>query len=248
MIIRRYRSGDLRDLYRVCLRTGNSGGDATALYQDPDLLGHIYAAPYGMFEPALAFVVEDEFGMGGYCLGALDTRAFEQRLEERWWPSLRRRYAEPDIAGQGQWTPDEQAIYLIHHPWHVDDDLLADYPSHLHIDLLPRLQAQGLGRQLIGIQLTALRERGSGGVHLYVTAANHRALGFYARLGFDQLRADGGYLMGMKLLTPGQRVAGDGRRGRDVERVHSPAHRYPHAQVGLVAPPARQAVPLGSQQ
>ena len=39
----------------------------------------------------------------------LEARAFEQRLEERWWPSLRRRYAEPDIAGQGQWTPDEQA-------------------------------------------------------------------------------------------------------------------------------------------
>jgi ribosomal protein S18 acetylase RimI-like enzyme len=247
MIVRRYRSGDLRDLYRVCLRTGNSGDDATALYRDPDLLGHIYAAPYGMFEPALAFVVEDEFGVGGYCLGALDTRAFEQRLEERWWPSLRRRYAEPDIAGQGQWTPDEQAIYLIHHPWHADNDLLADYPSHLHIDLLPRLQAQGLGRQLMGIQLTALRERGSGGVHLYVTAANHRAQGFYGRLGFDQLRADGGYLMGMTLLTePGQHVAGDGRRGRDVERVHSPAHRYPHAQVGLVAPAAREAVPLGA--
>ena len=31
MIARRYRSGDLRDLYRVCLRTGNSGDDATAL-------------------------------------------------------------------------------------------------------------------------------------------------------------------------------------------------------------------------
>ena len=45
MIIRRYRSGDLRDLYRICLRTGKSGDDATALYRDPDLLGHIYAAP-----------------------------------------------------------------------------------------------------------------------------------------------------------------------------------------------------------
>ncbi len=201
MIIRRYRSGDFRDLYRVCLRTGNSGADATALYRDPDLLGHIYAAPYGMFEPALAFVVEDDLGVGGYCLGALDTRSFEQRLEERWWPSLRRRYAEPDVAGRDQWTPDEQAAYLIHHPWRGDDDLLAGYPSHLHIDLLPRLQAHGHGRELIGLQLTALRERGSGGVHLYVTAENHRALGFYHHLGFGELRARGGHLLGMKLLT-----------------------------------------------
>jgi len=201
MIIRRYRSGDFRDLYRVCLRTGNSGDDATALYRDPDLLGHIYAGPYGKFEPALAFVVEDEAGVGGYCLAALDTRAFEQRLEERWWPSLRLRYADPDPASRDQWTPDEQAAYLIHHPWHTDDGLLADYPSHLHIDLLPRLQAQGQGRQLMGTQLTALRERGSGGVHLFVTAGNHRALGFYYHLGFSELRASGGYLLGLKFLA-----------------------------------------------
>jgi GNAT superfamily N-acetyltransferase len=204
MIIRRYRSGDLRDLYRICLQTGHNGDDATPLYQDPDLLGHIYAAPYGLFEPALAFVVEDQFGVGGYCLGALDTRAFEQRLEERWWPSLRGRYADPDVASRHEWTRDEQAAYLIHHPWRADDDLVADYPSHLHIDLLPRLQAHGNGRQLIGIQLSALRERGSGGVHLYVTAGNHRVLGFYYRLGFSELRTDNGYLLGMRLLGPGR--------------------------------------------
>jgi ribosomal protein S18 acetylase RimI-like enzyme len=216
MIIRRYRSGDLRALYLVCLRTGNSGGDATALYRDPELLGHIYAGPYGMFEPALAFVVEDEHGVGGYCLGALDTRAFEQRLEERWWPSLRARYAEPDVASRDQWTPDEQAAYLIHHPWRTDDGLVAHYPSHLHLDLLPRFQAQGHGRQLIGVQLTALRDRGSGGVHLYVTSGNHRALGFYRHLGFDELRADGGYLLGMKLLNRAAAPAGPAPRAHPV--------------------------------
>ena len=202
MIIRRYRSGDLRDLYRVCLSTGKSGDDATALYRDPDLLGHVYAAPYGLFEPALAFVVEDELGVGGYCLGALDTRAFEQRLEQRWWPSLRRRYPEPDARYRDVWTPDERAAYMIHHPWRSDDDLLVGYPSHLHIDLLPRLQAQGTGRELIDIELTAMRDRGSGGVHLHVTAGNHRALGFYHHLGFTGLvQAAEGYTLGLRLLV-----------------------------------------------
>ena len=216
-MIRRYRSGDFRDLYRICLGTGKSGDDATALYRDPDLLGHIYAAPYGLFEPALAFVVEDELGVGGYCLGAMDTKAFEARLEERWWPALRRRYPEPDTGRRDQWTPDERAVYLIHHPWRSDADIVADYPSHLHIDLLPRLQARGYGRRLIDIELTAMRERGSGGVHLLVTAQNHRALGFYYHLGFSELRADGGYILGLRLLVPPlvpprQGVAGD--RGR----------------------------------
>jgi hypothetical protein len=37
--IRGYRAGDLRDLYRICLQTGDSGADATGLFRDPELLG-----------------------------------------------------------------------------------------------------------------------------------------------------------------------------------------------------------------
>ena len=198
-MIRGYRPGDLRDLYRVCLQTGDSGSDATALFRDPDLLGHVYAAPYGVFEPSLAFVAEDPAGVGGYCLGALDTRAFEQRLEEDWWPRLRLRYAEPAIADRDRWRPDERAAYLIHHPWQTDDDLMADYPSHLHIDLLPRFQGRGTGRRLMDMQLAALRERGSRGVHLNVNSANRRALGFYHHLGFTELHAGDRHVLGMKL-------------------------------------------------
>jgi GNAT superfamily N-acetyltransferase len=197
--MRGYRPGDLGDLYRICLQTGNGGTDASALFRDPDLLGHIYAAPYGLFEPSLAFVVEDQIGVGGYCLGALDSRAFEQRAEEEWWPSLRRRYAEPDIADRERWTRDEQAAYLIHHPWRTDDDLMADFPSHVHVDLLPRLQGSGNGRRLIGMQLVALRERRSRGVHLQVNAQNRRALGFYHHLGFTDLRTGQRHILGMSL-------------------------------------------------
>jgi len=108
MQIRGYRPGDLGDLYRICLQTGDSGTDATALFRDPELLGQVYAAPYGLFEPSLAFVVEDQAGVGGYCLGALDSWAFEQRLEQEWWPPLRLRYDEPDLARRERWTRDEE--------------------------------------------------------------------------------------------------------------------------------------------
>jgi ribosomal protein S18 acetylase RimI-like enzyme len=200
MIVRGYRSDDLRDLYRICLQTGNSGEDATALFRDPDLLGHIFAAPYGVLEPTLAFVVEDQDGVGGYCLGALDTQAFEQRMQADWWPSLRLRYAEPDPAGRDRWTPDELAAYEIHHPWPIDEELLASHPSHLHINLLPRLQGGGVGRRLMAAQLAALRERGSTGVHWHVHADNRRAAGFYRHLGFTELHADSTrYIFGTKL-------------------------------------------------
>ena len=74
--IRPYRPGDLDALYQICLLTGDGGQDATSLFADPMLLGHFFAAPYGLFAPSLAFVLEDGQGVGGYILGALDTRAF----------------------------------------------------------------------------------------------------------------------------------------------------------------------------
>jgi len=198
-VIRGYRPGDLRDLYRVCLQTGRNGGDATPLYRDHKLLGHVHAAPYALFEPSLAFVAEDAAGVGGYVIGALDSRAFEQRMEAEWWPPLRLRHAEPDIAVRQRWTRDEQIAYLIHEPLRPDDELIADFPSHLHIDLLPRFQGGGNGRRLIAAQLAALRDRGSRGVHFHVNAGNRRALGFYHHLGFTDLRPGEMHTLGMRL-------------------------------------------------
>lgn len=197
--IRGYRQGDLRDLYRICLQTGDNGTDATGLFRDPDLLGQVYAAPYGVLEPSLALVAEDRTGVGGYCLAALDTRAFEQRMEQEWWPPLRLRYGEPDVAERERWTRDHEVAYVIHHPWQTEDDLIAGFPSHLHIDLLPRVQGRGIGRKLIGLQLATLRERGSQGVHLHVRAANRRALSFYDHLGFTRLRTGHSHVFGMRL-------------------------------------------------
>jgi ribosomal protein S18 acetylase RimI-like enzyme len=198
--IRPYRADDLDDLYRICLQTGDSGEDATSQFADPRILGHIFAAPYGMFEPSLAFVAEDELGVGGYILGALDTRAFEKRLETDWWPALRERYpAPPSELPLDEWTPDQRAAGMIHRPWTVSGDLVQEYPSHLHIDLVPRLQSQGLGRQLINTLLAALREQGSAGVHFFVTPANERAAGFYRHHGFTVISADGPFIFAMDL-------------------------------------------------
>jgi ribosomal protein S18 acetylase RimI-like enzyme len=188
--IRGFREADLDALYRICLETGDAGDDATALYRDPNILGHIYAGPYGRYEPSLAFVAEDDSGVAGYCLGALDSRAFARRLEQEWWPRLRDQYPDPDPARQADWTPDEWAACQIHHPRHLDPDLLSDYPSHLHIDLLPRLQGGGYGRLLMAAELEALRNFRSPGLQLHVSRRNQRAIGFYRHLGFAELRTD----------------------------------------------------------
>jgi len=93
--IRAFQPADLDHLYSICLVTGAGGDDASALYRDPKLLGHIYAAPYALLSPHSVFVAEDAEGLGGYIVGAPDTRDFEARLETEWWPRLRTRYRDP---------------------------------------------------------------------------------------------------------------------------------------------------------
>ncbi len=188
--IRAFRPDDLDDLYRICVQTADVGQDATALFSDPKLPGHIYAAPYGVFQPSLVIVAEDASGVGGYVVAALDSRAFEERLERDWWPALRARYPEPTPDLAATMTRSQlSAIERIHHPWHVSEDLAERYPSHLHINLVPRLQAKGNGRRLITALVTRLREQGSTGLHFFVAQRNERAVGFYRRVGFTELPA-----------------------------------------------------------
>jgi ribosomal protein S18 acetylase RimI-like enzyme len=90
----------------------------------------------------------------------------------------------------------------IHHPHLAAEELLPHYPSHLHIDLLSRLQKGGNGSRLIRTLLDALREKGSPGVHLGVGIRNQNAIGFYRHVGFQELvREEWGYVFGMPLKS-----------------------------------------------
>jgi ribosomal protein S18 acetylase RimI-like enzyme len=185
--LRPYRPSDLDALYEICLRTGLAGGDAGAAIDDPRLLGDIYVAPYAALEPELAFVVDDGTGTpGGYIVGALDTRRFEAACEEQWWPELRRRHPRDRRTGRF----DDLLVAMIHDPIAADDAVVAEHPSHLHIDLLPALQGRGWGRRLMDRLTMALAAAGSRGVHLGVNVANERAIAFYRHLGFEELTAD----------------------------------------------------------
>lgn len=191
---------DRAALYRICLETADSGEDATNLYRDPLLVGHIYAGPYLTFAPEFAFVLDGGGEVCGYVLGVADTAAFEARLEREWWPRLREQYRESGPISVQERTPDERLTHLIHHPHRADPAVLAAYPSHLHIDLLPRGQGGGHGRRLMDRLFTALREAGSPGVHLGVGTRNVRAQGFYRHLGFRELaQTNGGITLGLRL-------------------------------------------------
>jgi len=185
--IRPARHGDESGAYHVCLKTGHHGQDGEPMYgADPDALGRIFVGPYLAFEPELSLVLEDIEGICGYALGALDSHAFYARYEAEWRPRLCAHFPEPE-GDQVLWTPVQRLYRSYHRPDYFCPEPYDVYPSHLHIDLLPRAQGQGYGRRMLEQVMDTLRWRGSPGAHLGVSALNPRAREFYARLGFREL-------------------------------------------------------------
>ena len=186
---------DLPGAYRVCLLTGDAGQDASAIYRDPDLLGHLYVGPYLAQGSGTQLVVVDEAGVCGYLLSADDTVRFEAWAERHWWPRLRARYPLVDDGSR-----DAELLRVIHASEPTPTRLADEYPAHLHIDLLERARGRGLGGELVGLLLAELRHRRVPGVHLSVDARNANAIGFYEHLGFGEVaREPGGSIMGLRL-------------------------------------------------
>jgi len=178
-VIRTSTRADRDALYDVGLRCGDAGQDASDLFDDPRLIGEVYVGPYLALEPATCLTLDLD-GPAGYALGAPDTAAFAAHAEREWWPPLRERYPL-DVARR---RTDAALVAELYAPPTAPPDVVATYPAHLHIDLLPRGRGQGWGRRLIDELCGRLAAAGSSGVHLTVASSNHSAIGFYERLGF----------------------------------------------------------------
>lgn len=184
LAIRPYRPDDLDAVYAICLGTGDAGADATGLYRDPRLIGHVYAGPYVTLEPDLCFVLAERDAVLGYVLGSRDSARFEHLCERNWFAQLRQHYPMPAANDQSR---DARMQRLIHMGYRADADLAA-WPAHLHIDLLPPVQGKGWGRRLLRVFLDRLRELDVGGVHLLTGRSNPRAMAFYRRAGFTPVK------------------------------------------------------------
>ena len=202
MLIRPAVADDRDALYDICLRTGDAGADATALYRDPELIGAIWAGPYLALEPDLSFVAVGDEGVTGYVLGAADTAAFEAACEQRWWPALRVRWPEPRAADAT--SADGRLIGQDPPPaGHAGDRprRVPRPPAHQ-----PAAEWAGprcgwaVGGDAVRRAATA---RGVEGVHLGVGRRNERAIGFYEHLGFrpiaDAVDASDALVMGISL-------------------------------------------------
>ena len=187
--IRPYRPSDRDAVYDICIRTGDAGQDATATYDDPNILPEIFAGPYVTLEPEFAFMLADDDDRAvGYILGVPDTERFALRFATEWLPTVADRY--PPLEGPPA-TRDEIMRDILHHPGRMVIPMLAAYPAHLHIDVLPEHQRSGFGRELVLTLVDALRAAGVPAVHLGMVTSNVAARAFYDRVGFHVLDVPG---------------------------------------------------------
>jgi len=189
--IRRAGPDDQAAAYYVCLKTGDHGRDGEPFYHDdPDALGRIFVGPYLAYEPELSLVLEDDQGVCGYALAALDSQAFYARYEREWRGNLCKQFPLPP-GDPAAWTRAATVHSWYHEPDYFCPEPYEAYPSHMHIDLLQRARGQGFGRRMMEHVMNELRQRGSPGAHLRVSVLNTPALGFYRRLSFHELTRTG---------------------------------------------------------
>jgi GNAT superfamily N-acetyltransferase len=203
--IRPWRPTDLDAVYDICVRTADGGADARGMYVDDRLMGDIFAVPYVTLEPEHAHVLDDGTGTAvGYVLGTADTVTFARRYRDEWLPATAGRYPEP---ADPPVTPTDVMVWLHLHPERMIVPELADYPAHLHIDLLPEWQGKGFGRGLMNAFLAGVHEAGAPKVHLGMVPTNTAARAFYHRLGFHQIPISDPHVIYL---------------GRDTDPAHSP--------------------------
>lgn len=195
--IRAFHPGDEPALADVCVRTADAGGDATGLLSDDGIWPAIFVLPYAARHPEFAFVVEtDDERVAGYVVATPDTDAFEEWFRDEWWPRYTERFPRPTT----EQSREHDILRYAYERTPGEALFSADYPAHLHIDLMPEVQGQGWGRRLIDQQKSALRDAGVPGLHLVVGTDNRGAMAFYRRVGFTPLPSpDGLQAFGMLL-------------------------------------------------
>jgi len=185
--IRRYKDSDRDAVIAICHRTGYFGEDAAPYFRDAELFGLLFTAYYLDYEPEHCFVADEGGAAVGYIIGSVDTIAQRLAFDRLVVPRIIRRaftktlFRHPGdvwfLLGLTDHADYERDLY--------SEDLVTKFPAHLHMNVLPGRQRQGLGTKLMARFLGAMREAGVPGVHLVTSTENKKALPFYRREGFD---------------------------------------------------------------
>lgn len=181
--IRPYRPEDRDRIRHICLV--NAGNPRTKKQQRFILA--TYCDYYLEYEPDNCFVAADDADEAiGYIYCAENHVLFAKRFEEVFLPRA------ADLGEAKQKAARDS--YAAHRRF------AAEFPAHMHIDILADYQRKGLGSRLVDTLAENLRAKGIPGLMLTVGAGNIKGINFYKKYGFEELeRKAGDVAMGLRL-------------------------------------------------
>ncbi|MEG1805523.1 MAG: GNAT family N-acetyltransferase [Clostridia bacterium] len=176
--IRKIKDSDREILNQICIETAvyshiknPSGNYARAI-------ALMFADYYSVCEKENSFVAVDENDTPkGYIMCAPNFDDYKRKFMAQ--------FSKP-LAKLG-------VIYLLSQKssFRKNKKFASEYPSHLHINLLPEMQNQGVGSALIDTLFEHLQAQNIKGVMLGCYAQNYGAIKFYSRNGFVELGRSG---------------------------------------------------------
>ncbi|KAK3094526.1 hypothetical protein FSP39_002884 [Pinctada imbricata] len=187
---RPYRPSDEPSVYSVCLKTCDDSMDGTEVFPElPQLIGDRIIGGLVTLSPEYCFVVEDDEGVCGYVVAALDSKDLLNKAELSWVPAMCEKYPKPN---KEDLTPSDEVIMSFHNKQReVPESVLQRYPSIVRVDFIPpRVEDYSVPKRLLACALTALKTRGSIGVHVEMNVGDKCMIDHYQRMGFLPIATD----------------------------------------------------------
>ena len=168
--IRQFKEKDATGVRAVCLALADDEWKSNPLFAEA--LQDVFCRYYIEEEPENCFVAVDETDqVKGYVLGSADYNAYADRFMEH----IVNKSQNPVTQAMGSSSMETIAAFT------------KEYPAHLHIDLLPECQGQGIGRSLLDTLAMHFKKQGIPGLLLDVAKDNTGAIVFYEKCGFTKL-------------------------------------------------------------
>jgi len=183
--IRNVKETDEHALIDICFTTGDPS--LKRIFPEPRLFSHFWCLYYLWYESENCFVAEDteKKKVIGYIISTKDTIKQEKDFEEKIGPLIKKRMKEVRVRSL---ISKIYAYFIIHKSLSSKRrKMLEKYPAHLHINILPEYQRQGIGHKLMGKLEQHLIKNNILGFHLEVGSKNTLGISFYKKYGLKDI-------------------------------------------------------------
>ena len=193
---------EIREYMKGCeIATRGINYETSTSYHTPEkreLLWLLYHDYYPMFSRRDCFVALDTWE-GAQTKSGKGERVVGYILCEPSFNNWERNYTKCFMPKLEKLSPEHAKMR--HEEFEHYREIAKEYPAHLHINILPEFQGQGIGGRLIGALEAHLIKKGVRGVHLTTSVKKVPSIKLYERNGYElKAQFDGGVLLFAKKL------------------------------------------------